>query len=144
MTKQVTKTNAITTEDTEEHRGKPLLRTSSVGTQPSPPERIRFVMRSSVSSVVNAVRVFMIDDPRTLLRSMFDAAVARAMPEKCVPPFLPKPPKGRTLVVGAGKAAATMAKAVEDNWPGIVENQITRIFGKFLLTIYRQSAANAL
>ena len=34
--------------------------------------------------------------------------------------------------------------AVEDNGPGIVENQITRIFGKLLLTIYRQSAANAL
>jgi len=34
--------------------------------------------------------------------------------------------------------------AVEDNGPGIVENQITRIFGKLLLTIYRQSAVNAL
>ena len=49
---------------------------------------------------------------------MFDAAVARAMPDKCVPPFLPKPPKGRTIVVGAGKASASMAKAVEDHWLG--------------------------
>jgi hydroxypyruvate reductase len=49
---------------------------------------------------------------------MFDAAVARAMPDKCVPPFLPKPPKGRTLVVGAGKASASMAEAVEDHWRG--------------------------
>jgi hydroxypyruvate reductase len=49
---------------------------------------------------------------------MFDAAVARAMPDKCVPPFLPEPPKGRTLVVGAGKASASMAKAVEDHWRG--------------------------
>src|SRR5215208_4214580 len=57
-------------------------------------------------------------DPRQLLRQMFDAAVARAMPDKCVPPFLPKPPKGRTLVVGAGKASASMAKAVEDHWSG--------------------------
>jgi glycerate 2-kinase len=57
-------------------------------------------------------------DPKQLLRQMFDAAVARAMPAKCVPPFLPKPPKGRTIVVGAGKASASMAKAVEDHWLG--------------------------
>jgi hydroxypyruvate reductase len=56
--------------------------------------------------------------PKQLLRQMFDAAVARAMPDKCVPPFLPKPPKGRTIVVGAGKASASMAKAVEDHWLG--------------------------
>src|SRR3954467_12113932 len=60
----------------------------------------------------------MTPDPRQLLRQMFDAAVARAMPDKCVPPFLPMPPKGRTLVVGAGKASASMAKAVEDHWRG--------------------------
>ena len=60
----------------------------------------------------------MTPDPRQLLRQMFDAAVARAMPDKCVPPFLPRPPKGRTIVVGAGKASASMAKAVEDHWRG--------------------------
>ena len=53
-----------------------------------------------------------------LLRSLFHAAVARALAERCVPPHLPAPPRGRTIVVGAGKAAAAMAKAVEDNWPG--------------------------
>ena len=68
-------------------------------------------------------------DPRRLLRDMFDAAVARAMPDKCVPPFLPKPPKGRTLVVGAGKAAATMAKAVEDNWPGELTGLVVTRYG---------------
>lgn len=56
--------------------------------------------------------------PRQLLRQMFDAAVASALPDRCVPPFLPKPPKGRTIVVGAGKASAAMAKAVEDHWTG--------------------------
>ena len=60
---------------------------------------------------------------------MFDAAVARAMPDKCVPPFLPKPPRGRTLVVGAGKAAATMAKAVEDNWPGELTGLVVTRYG---------------
>jgi glycerate 2-kinase len=49
---------------------------------------------------------------------MFDAAVAAASPALCVPKHLPKPPKGRTIVVGAGKAAAAMAAAVEANWCG--------------------------
>jgi hydroxypyruvate reductase len=56
-------------------------------------------------------------DP-TLLRQSFDAAVARADPLKIVARYLPAPPvKGRTLVVGAGKAAASMAAAVEAAWP---------------------------
>ena len=49
---------------------------------------------------------------------MFDAAVAAAAPDRCIPPHLPDPPAGRTLVVGAGKASAAMARAVEQNWTG--------------------------
>lgn len=52
-----------------------------------------------------------------LLRRLFDAAVASAAPDLCVPPHLPAPPKGRTVVVGAGKAAGAMARAVEAHWP---------------------------
>jgi hydroxypyruvate reductase len=55
--------------------------------------------------------------PRDLLLGSFQAALAAADPLKIVPRHLPKPPKGRTLVVGAGKAAASMALAVEQNWP---------------------------
>ena len=55
--------------------------------------------------------------PRDLLLESFQAALAAADPLKIVPRHLPKPPKGRTLVVGAGKAAASMALAVEQNWP---------------------------
>lgn len=55
---------------------------------------------------------------RTLLRDLFDAAVAAADPAHCLPPWLPEPPAGRTVVVGAGKAAAAMARAVEDHWRG--------------------------
>ena len=55
---------------------------------------------------------------RDLLRAMFDAAVDAALPDKVVPKHLPPPPKGRTIVLGAGKASAAMAKAVEDHWPG--------------------------
>jgi len=55
--------------------------------------------------------------PRDLLSGSFSAALAAADPLKIVPQHLPKPPKGRTLVVGVGKAAASMALAVEQNWP---------------------------
>ena len=56
-------------------------------------------------------------DERALLRRMFDAAVRAAAPASCLPPHLPPPPPGRTVVVGAGKAAAAMAQAVELHWP---------------------------
>lgn len=49
---------------------------------------------------------------------MFDAAIAAAQPARCVPPFLPDLPKGRLVVIGAGKPSAAMARAVEDHWPG--------------------------
>jgi len=52
-----------------------------------------------------------------LLKSAFSAAVRAADPFICMECHLPPPPKGRTLVVGAGKAAASMAAAVEAQWP---------------------------
>jgi len=55
--------------------------------------------------------------PRDLLLGSFQAALSAADPLQIVPGHLPNPPKGRTLVVGAGKAAAAMALAVEQNWP---------------------------
>jgi hydroxypyruvate reductase len=55
---------------------------------------------------------------RALLRALFDAAVGAAQPERVLPPFLPDPPSGRLVVTGAGKAAAAMARSVEDHWPG--------------------------
>lgn len=56
-------------------------------------------------------------DTRTLLIDSFHAAVGAADPLKIVAPHLPTPPRGRTRVVGAGKAAASMARAVELAWP---------------------------
>jgi hydroxypyruvate reductase len=55
--------------------------------------------------------------PRELLISAFQAALDAANPLILVPRHLPIPPKGRTLVIGGGKAAAAMAQAVEENWP---------------------------
>ena len=58
------------------------------------------------------------EDPKGFLRRLFDAGLAAADPAKAVPAHLPEiPAQGRTVVVGAGKAAASMARALEDAWP---------------------------
>jgi len=56
-------------------------------------------------------------DPAGFLRQLFDAAVARAQPLLNMPDGLPEVPRGRTLVLGAGKAAGAMAHALEALWP---------------------------
>ncbi len=56
-------------------------------------------------------------EPRALLRALYDAAVQRALPAHNTAPYLPPPPKGRTLVLGAGKAGGAMAAAVDALWP---------------------------
>ena len=68
-------------------------------------------------------------DRRPLLRAMFDAAVAAAQPALCLPPHLPPPPKGRTLVIGAGKASAAMARTLEDHWGGAIEGLVVTRYG---------------
>ncbi|WP_233203469.1 glycerate kinase [Limnohabitans sp. B9-3] len=59
----------------------------------------------------------MLAQPQVFLRQLYDAAVLRALPLHNTAAYLPKPPKGRTLVLGAGKAGGAMAQAVEDLWP---------------------------
>ncbi|MET0335874.1 MAG: glycerate kinase [Rhizobacter sp.] len=56
-------------------------------------------------------------EPRAFLRSLFDAAIAAAQPERVIAAHLPPPPKGRTVVIGAGKAGGAMAAAVDALWP---------------------------
>jgi hydroxypyruvate reductase len=56
-------------------------------------------------------------DPRALLRQLYDVAVARALPGHVLASYLPAPPKGRTLVLGAGKAGGSMVQALEAAWP---------------------------
>ena len=55
--------------------------------------------------------------PRAFLEHLYRAAVRRALPLHTMAPFLPPPPKGRTLVLGAGKAGGAMTQAVEALWP---------------------------
>ena len=71
----------------------------------------------------------MTNSPQALLKHLFQTAVSAADPAACVPQHLPQPPKGRTLVVGAGKAAAAMARAVEDNWPGGLSGLVVTRYG---------------
>ncbi len=68
-------------------------------------------------------------DREQLLRDMFAAAIAAADPALCVPKHLPDPPKGRTIVLGAGKAAASMAKAVEACWKSPLEGLVVTRYG---------------
>lgn len=67
--------------------------------------------------------------PKSLLLSMFRAAVSAADPATITPRFLPAPPQGRLVVLGAGKAAASMAKAVEDHWSGPIEGLVVTRYG---------------
>ncbi len=67
--------------------------------------------------------------PRTLLQQMFAAAVEAAQPVHCIPKFLPEQPKGRLIVIGAGKASAAMAKAFEDSWPGELSGVVLTRYG---------------
>jgi glycerate 2-kinase len=66
---------------------------------------------------------------RALLRNMFDAAIASAQPDLCVPSHLPPCPAGRLIVVGAGKASAAMARAVEDHWSGPLHGLVVTRYG---------------
>jgi hydroxypyruvate reductase len=68
-------------------------------------------------------------DRRALLRRMLDSAVAAAQPAVCLPPHLPPRPIGRTVVIGAGKAAASMAQALEAHWDGPLEGLVITRYG---------------
>jgi len=71
----------------------------------------------------------MVAETRSLLTAMFDAAVAAADPAKVVPRNLPDPPRGRTVVVGAGKASAAMARAFEQSWKGDLSGLVVTRYG---------------
>jgi hydroxypyruvate reductase len=71
-------------------------------------------------------------NPESLLRAAFAAAIDAASPGSCVPRFLPTPPAGRTIVIGAGKAAAAMALAVDRHWPADVSGIVVTAHGHAL------------
>jgi hydroxypyruvate reductase len=64
-----------------------------------------------------------------LLESLFHAAVDAALPEKTIGNYLPPKPKGRTVVIGAGKGAAQLAKALEEHWDGPLSGTVVTRYG---------------
>lgn len=72
--------------------------------------------------------------PDEILRKLFEAAVVASSPAECVAQALPGPPRGRTVVLGAGKAAASMARVVERNWSASLEGLVVTRYGHGLET----------
>ncbi len=68
-------------------------------------------------------------DPKTFLISIFDAAVAAADPERTIRDHLPAKPRGRTIIIGAGKGSAQMAAAFEKVWDGPIEGLVVTRYG---------------
>lgn len=69
-------------------------------------------------------------NPRQFLLNLYASAVDAVSAQKCLPAFLPPPsPNGRTLVIGAGKGAAAMAKVVEDHWQGEIAGMVVTRYG---------------
>lgn len=71
----------------------------------------------------------MLEDPARFLRHLFDTALGAVDAARCVPPNLPPPPSGRTIVIGAGKAAAAMAQAVETHYAAPVTGVVVVPYG---------------
>ncbi|MEX2615682.1 MAG: glycerate kinase [Alphaproteobacteria bacterium] len=67
--------------------------------------------------------------PRQFLNDLFRAAIDAAQPASCLPPHLPAPPRGRTVVVGAGKASAAMARVLESRWDGPLSGLVVTRYG---------------
>lgn len=70
------------------------------------------------------------EDPRGFLQQLFEVAVEAALPRQVLPPFLPQPPAGRTLVIGAGKAASAMAQVVDAQWEGELSGLVVTRYGQ--------------
>ena len=66
---------------------------------------------------------------KALLRQMFNAAIASAQPSRVIASHLPAAPAGRLIVIGAGKASAAMAQAVEQHWQGPIEGLVVTRYG---------------
>ena len=69
------------------------------------------------------------DQHRDLLKRMFDVAIEAADPARVIKHYLPSKPKGKTIVIGAGKAAGSMARAVEDHVDGPLEGLVVTRYG---------------
>ena len=67
--------------------------------------------------------------PREFLEELFHSAVSATLPENCLPTWLPPKPKGRVIIIGAGKAAANMAMIIEKKWGDPLEGIVIVPYG---------------
>ena len=70
-----------------------------------------------------------IEQPRNFLKSLFEEAIRTADPELIIQPFVPDPPKGKTVVIGVGKAAAKLAFALENSFKGSLSGVVVTPYG---------------
>lgn len=84
---------------------------------------------ASLSSLAGMDEIMTVTDPRAFLTSLFDAAVRAADPLTGIRANLPAKPKGRTIVIGAGKGSAQMAAALESCWDGPLEGLVVTRYG---------------
>ena len=85
-----------------------------------------------------------LNDPawvKTFLVDLFRTAVDAADPHLCLPAFLPEPPKGKTVVIGAGKASAKMAQALEQHWKGDLSGVVVTRYDHAVPTRYPMKPA---
>jgi glycerate 2-kinase len=68
-------------------------------------------------------------DPRVLFANMFEAAVSAALPQRTIASFLPEKPKGKLVMIGAGKGTAQMAAAFEQQWDGPISGVVVTRYG---------------
>ncbi len=95
-----------------------------------PPETVAGFGAVLAKILIDAIiRRTMTPAPDTLLRMLFDAAVNAAGAGAAVPHHLPPPPRGRTVVIGAGKAAAAMAASAEAHWKGPLAGLVVAPYG---------------
>ena len=71
----------------------------------------------------------MIGNRRDFLSACFDKAIEAVQPSSCIAKFIPDPPRGRTVVIGAGKASAAMAKSLEKYFKGPLTGTVVTRYG---------------
>src|SRR5438128_1171019 len=92
-------------------------------------ERRHWLESPDDAIVTSAASIWECRLDRDLLEDLFRTAVAAADPARAIATHLPEPPRGRTVVVGAGKASAQMAAAFERLWPGPLTGLVVTRYG---------------
>src|SRR5690606_37818452 len=86
-------------------------------------------LRSGIGHLTYLMELYMNLDPQAFLRDLFTAAIDAAHPRQVLANYLPADRSGRAIVIGAGKAAAPMAEAIEAVWEGERSGLVVTLYG---------------